>query len=216
MIMRPLIRLSLAAFAASGLAIPAAVAQNASPPPPEMHGMQQWAADHEAMLDAKLAGLKAGLKLTPDQEKLWGPFEAAARAAADMRMAHMEEMMARMHEMRHGGDMDTEREGGDGEGMSPVDRLDRLANRLSEAGAALTKLADSAKPLYNSLDDQQKRVFGFLSREMMRMGRHGMGMGMGMGMGPEGRYRWHGGQESGPGGRHGWHGEGEGGPDDEE
>ena len=81
--MRPLLRVSLTAFAASGLAIAAAVAQVTSPPPPEMHRMQQWAADHEALLDAKLAGLKAGLKLTPDQEKLWGPFEAAVRAVAD-------------------------------------------------------------------------------------------------------------------------------------
>ena len=58
------------------------------PPPPPW--MQHWAADHEAMLDAKLAGLKAGLRLTPDQEKLWGPFEFAIRDAAKMRMAHMQ------------------------------------------------------------------------------------------------------------------------------
>lgn len=205
--MRPFLRLSLTAFAASALAIAAAVAQQANPPPPEMPRMQQWAADREAMLDAKLAGLKAGLKLTPDQEKLWGPFEAAVRAAADMHMKHMEEMMARMHEMRHGEEMNKEGDEGE-EGMSPVDRLDRLAKRLSEAGAALTKVADSAKPLYDSLDDQQKRVFGFLSREMMRMGHPGMEMGMG----PGGRHRWRG-EEGGPGGRHHWH---EGGPDDEE
>jgi hypothetical protein len=67
--------------------------------------------------------------------------------------------------------------------MSPVQHLDRLANRLSEAGAALKKVADAAKPLYDSLDGQQKRVFGFLSREMTRMQHHGMEMGMGMGMG---------------------------------
>ena len=109
--MRQFLRVSLIAFAASGLAIPAAVAQVAGPPPPEMHRMQQWAVDHKAMLDAKLAGLKAGLKLTPDQERLWGPFEAAVRAAADMRMEHMEEMMARMHDMRAGDDM--EKEGGE-------------------------------------------------------------------------------------------------------
>ena len=115
MSMRSLLRVSLAAFAASGLAIAAAVAQVAGPPTPEMHRMQQWAPDHEALLDAKLAGLKAGLKLTSDQEKLWGPFEAAVRAAADMRMEHMEEMMARMHDMRAGDDMD--KEGGEfGEG----------------------------------------------------------------------------------------------------
>src|SRR6516225_2216471 len=72
--------------------------------PMGMERMQHWAADHQALLDAKLAGLKAGLKLTPDQEKLWGPFEAAVRKAADMRMEHMEEMMARMHDMRAGDD----------------------------------------------------------------------------------------------------------------
>jgi LTXXQ motif family protein len=193
MSMRPLLRVSLTAFAASGLAIAAAVAQVASPPPTEMHRMQQWAADHEALLDAKLAGLKAGLKLTPDQEKLWGPFEAAVRAVADMRMEHTEEMMARMHDMRAGDDM--EKEGGEfGERMSPVQRLDRLANRLSEAGAALKKVADAAKPLYENLDEQQKRVFGFLSREMMRMRHHGMGMGMG----PGDHRRWHGAEEGGP------------------
>ena len=208
--MKPFIRLSLIAVAASTLTISAAVAQTANNPPPGPPRMQQWAVDHEAMLDAKLAGLKAGLKLTPDQEKLWGPFEAAARAAADMHMKHMEEMMARMHEMR--GD-DMEKEGSEeGEGVSPIDRLDRLANRLSEAGAALKKLADAAKPLYDSLDEQQKRVFGFLSREMMRMGHPGMEEGRGA----EGGHRWRGEGEGGPGGHHRWHGEGEGGPDDEE
>jgi len=113
-----------------------------------------------------LIGMKAGLKLTAEQEKLWGPFEAAVRAVADMRMEHTEEMMARMHDMRAGDDM--EKEGGEfGEGMSPVGRLDRLANRLSEAGAALKKVADAAKPLYASLDDSQKHKFGMLGRMLM-------------------------------------------------
>jgi hypothetical protein len=59
----------------------------------------------------------------------------------------------------------------DGEAMSPVDRLDRMASRLTQAGAALQKVADAAKPLYASHDDSQKRVFGFLAHEMMTMGR---------------------------------------------
>jgi hypothetical protein len=201
MIMRPLLRVSLIALAVSGLAISAAVAQVASPPPPGMHRMQQWAADQKSMLDAKLAGLKAGLKLTPDQEKLWGLFEAAVRAAADMRMDHMEEMMARMHDMRAGDDM--ENEGGEfGQRMSPVERLDGLASRLSEAGAALKKVADAAKPLYESLNEEQKHVFGFLSREMMRMRHHEMAMegenAMGMGMGPGDHHRWHDEEEGEP------------------
>jgi hypothetical protein len=169
-----------------------------------MRRMQQRAAGYEPMLDAKLAGLKAGLKLTPDQEKLWGPFEAAVRAAAAMRMEHMEEMMARMHDMRAGDDMEKE-DGEFGQGMSPVQRLDRLAGRLSEAGAALKKIADAANPLYDSLNEEQKHIFGFLSSEMVRMGHHGMAMEMGspMGMGME------------SGGRHRWHAEEEGEPDEE-
>ena len=42
--------------------------------PMRMERMQQWVTDHQALLDAKLAGLKAGLKLTANEETLWGPF----------------------------------------------------------------------------------------------------------------------------------------------
>ena len=52
------------------------------------------------MLDASLAGLKAGLKLTPDQEKLWPPFEAAVRDATKLRMDQMTAMMDRAQKMR--------------------------------------------------------------------------------------------------------------------
>jgi hypothetical protein len=49
-----------------------------------------------------------------------------------------------------------------------------MASRLTQAGAALQKVADAAKPLYASLDESQKRIFGFLAHEMMTMG-HGPG-----------------------------------------
>jgi len=71
--------LAALAFCAFGVGAVAAPAESAGPA--GMERMQHWAADHEAMLDAKLAGLKAGLKLTSDQEKLWAPFEAAVRDA---------------------------------------------------------------------------------------------------------------------------------------
>ena len=107
--------------------------------------MQHWATDHKALLDAKLGGLKAGLRLNPDQEKLWGPFEAAVREAAEL---HMQHMMSRM-EMMHGGggpgmmgkdtmgqgmmgrEANEDEEGGSG---SPVDRLEAMADRMT-AGA---------------------------------------------------------------------------------
>lgn len=184
------------AFAAS-LLIPTGVALAQSDQgPDQMQGRQVWEADHEALLDAKLGGLKAGLKLTADQEKLWAPFEAAVRSAAQMHMQHMQAMMERRHKMRNGmddqemmdrPDMDM---GEGGEGASPVDRLAAIADRLSQAAAAMKQIADTAKPLYASLDDSQKRIFGFLSREMLMMG-HGPG-GMG---GPHHRHH---GDEGGP------------------
>ena len=192
-------RFALSAFAASVLAVTAgaaALAQDNNPQdnnpsnPPAMHRMQHWAADHEALLNAKLAGLKAGLNLTPDQEKLWEPFEASVRDAAKMRMEHMQEMMEQMGGMRQEG---MHQEGmGEGESMSPVDRLGEMADRLSQAGAALTKIADAAKPLYGSFDDEQKRIFGFLAPALMAMG-HGPGE-----MGPWGHSRHHHGEEGGP------------------
>jgi hypothetical protein len=143
------------------------------------------------MLDAGFAGLKAGLKLTPDQEKLWPPFEAAVRDATKSRMDQMKEMAARMQDMP---EMSGQKQGQEqmsdmemNSAASPVDQLDALARRLSERAAELTKVADAAKPLYASLDPSQKRLFGLLGGELLMTGhgRHGMGMmgGMGGGMG---------------------------------
>ena len=130
--------------------------------------MQRWAADHQALLDAKLAGLKAGLKLTSDQEKLWEPFEAAVRDASKMRMEHMRAMMDRMR-----GAM-----GEVAERPSPVDHIEMMATHMSEAASALTKIADAAKPFYSSPDESQKRIFGWLGRELLMMGQGHPGMGM--------------------------------------
>jgi len=169
----------LTTFAASAFVVaflaPAAAQTGNAPPMSSTPRMQHWATDHEALLDAKLAGLKAGLRLNPDQEKLWGPFEAAVRSAAEMRMRHM---MGRMEMMRGGPGMGPEGEDEEGGPASPVDRLAAMADHLSEAGAAIKKVADTAKPLYASLDDTQKRLFGMLGREMMMVG-HGHGGMMG-------------------------------------
>ena len=152
--------------------------------------MQHWTADHEALLDSRLAGLKAVLKLTPDQEKLWTPFEAAVRDAAKMRMEQTKAMMDRMQKMREMmGQMqdktDMKDMGPTGQEVSPIDRLEALAQRMSGWGAALEKVADAAKPLYASLDDPQKRLFTLLGRDLLMMGHGHRGMGMmgGMGMG---------------------------------
>jgi hypothetical protein len=111
-----------------------------------------------------------------------------------MRMEHMRAMMDRMR-------------GAMGEGAerpSPIDHIEMMAAHMSEAASALTKIADAAKPFYGSLDDSQKRIFGWLGRELLMMGHGHRGMGM---MGHEDMMR----QGMGPM-RHGHDDEG---PDDE-
>jgi hypothetical protein len=114
--------------------------------------IQQWAADRETVLDAKLAGIKAGLALTADQEKLWGPFQSAVEDAAKSRTDAMRQMMQTRAQ---------------GEQMSPVDHLESMANRLSQGATDVKKIADAAKPLYDSLDESQKHKFGTLGRMLM-------------------------------------------------
>src|SRR5574337_333054 len=141
----------------------------------EMEGAPHWVEHHEVLLNAKLGGLKAGLSLTPDQEKLWGPFETAVREAAKLHLQHMMARRERMHAMMEG------MRGGEGAHMpSPVDRLDAWAMGLAEDAAAIKNIADAARPLYASLNDSQKQIFGWLGRELLMMGHrhHGMGMMM--------------------------------------
>ena len=89
---------SLAIVAVSVFALPALAANAVEPNAQqgmqqEMDRTQQLAADREMMLDAKLAGMKAELKLKPDQENLWTPFETAVRDSAKDRMENMQKMM---------------------------------------------------------------------------------------------------------------------------
>jgi hypothetical protein len=146
-------RILAAALVASSLSAPIfALAAEGDQQASRAERMQQWAADRETMLDAKLAGMKAGLGLTTDQEKLWAPFESAVKDADKSRMDAMGEMM-RMRSQ--------------GERMSPIDHLEAMADRLSQGATNIKKIADAAKPLYDSLDESQKHKFGMLGRMLM-------------------------------------------------
>lgn len=107
--------------------------------------------DLDAFRDARIAALHAGLKLTPDQEKLWPPVEDAIRNLAKLHREHM---------MTQGGIADED----------PPRRLRALADRMSQGADALRKLSDAAAPLYATFDEAQKRRLRVLVR--------GMGIGM--------------------------------------
>ncbi len=143
-----LVPLAAVALCAPSFALTAAAADQ-SANAPNMERMQHWAADREMVLDAKLAGMKAALKLNPDQEKLWGPFETAVQNGAKDRMNDIQQMM----ESR-----------GQNERASPIDRLDTWANDLSKASSDVKQIADAAKPLYASLNETQKHDFTTLGR----------------------------------------------------
>jgi hypothetical protein len=136
--------------------------------------------DIAAFTDARIAALKAGLKLNADQEKNWASYESALREWAKSRA---ERANARGTEQRP---------------ADPVERLRRQADALSTAGASLKRLADAQEPLYKSLDDSQKQRFRALSRLLRGPNRFADARG-----GRDGR-GWRGGDrfEQGPG-KHG-------------
>jgi LTXXQ motif family protein len=102
------------------------------------------AEDFAAFTDARIAALKAGLRLTPAQEKNWPALETALREQAKARAARIAEWREAKEPREH---------------RSVIEGLQQGAKRLAARSAELEKLADAAKPLYDSLDDAQKGRF---------------------------------------------------------
>lgn len=115
--------------------------------------------DRAAFVDARVAALKAGLELTPDQAKNWPAFEQALR---DMAKLRAERRAAR--EAAAGQDQSQ---------ISPFDRMGRRADAMAKASAALRHIADTGAPLYQSLTDAQKERFKKLAR-LLRPHHHRM------------------------------------------
>jgi hypothetical protein len=122
--------------------------------------------DMNAFIDAHIAAIHAGLKLSAEQEKLWPPVEDAMRNLARLRTSAMQGMRQSRGMMA----------------SDPIGFLRTMADRMGQGSEALRKLADAAAPLYATLDDAQKRRL----RILVRMGGRGMMGGM-MGRGMMGR-----------------------------
>jgi zinc resistance-associated protein len=134
---------------AAALMLIAGASAYAQQPPagPDFGRRQQFRQeDRAAFLDARIAALRAGLQLTPEQEKAWPAFEQAYRDLATSR-----------GNLAFGSRTEPSQE-------DPVQRAQRRADVLAARSAALKHYADALAPLYQGLDDGQKRRFGFLSR----------------------------------------------------
>jgi hypothetical protein len=144
--------LTAVAFSVSSFALTGVHADDQSAEAAHKEHMQHWAADHETMMDARLGGMKAALKLTPDQIPLWEAFENAVRGGAKAAMDDMHEMME------------------NGEHAPPTDRMDAMARHMARRADDLKTISQAAKPLYGSLDDTQKHKFELLGRHMTMAG----------------------------------------------
>jgi hypothetical protein len=117
---------------------------------PQRPWQQLTRADFDALTDARVAAIQAGLRLNPEQQKLWPPLELAIRAMANDRAARMERMRS-------------------GERPTPpgdlMERLDRRAERVSQRAQRVTALQSALKPLWATFDENQKRLLPILMRQ---------------------------------------------------
>jgi hypothetical protein len=116
------------------------------------------AEDFAAYSEIRIAALKSGLELTAAQGRKWPAFEAALRDEA----RNHAERAAQAHQQA---EITLENQ-------TVIERLRDRAKKLDAESAELAaiagefeKLADVAAPLYESLDDAQKRKFEPLLRK---------------------------------------------------
>ncbi|MGA8654031.1 MAG: Spy/CpxP family protein refolding chaperone [Xanthobacteraceae bacterium] len=102
--------------------------------------------DRAAFVEARIAALKAGLELTPDQAKNWPAFEQALREMAQLR--------AERRAAREAAEQNPSQTP-----SAPFDRLAKRADNMAKASAALKRIAEAGQPLYTSLNDAQKGRF---------------------------------------------------------
>jgi hypothetical protein len=153
--------------------------------------------DISAFADARIAALKAGLELTPDQAKNWPAFEQALRNMVQLRMQRFQAHQAAAQGSQTPNANPT----------SPFDRMSRRADDMTKRGAALKQISDAGAPLYQSLNDAQKTRFTMLAR-ILRPHEHqhamnggGQREGQGYGRGQDGHGWGH--QQFGQGGQGG-------------
>jgi hypothetical protein len=111
--------------------------------------------DASAFADARIAALKAGLELTPDQAKNWPSFEQALRNMVQLRVQRIQARQAAAAQGTQAPNANA---------TSPFDRMSHRADTMTKRGAALKQIADAGAPLYQSLNDAQKARFTMLAR----------------------------------------------------
>jgi hypothetical protein len=149
--MKKVLLLAAAALIAATASAGSAAAQNRSDGP-DRATMTVNQIVEEA--DAHTARIKADLRLTPDQEKNWPGFETALHEIGKNRADRFVAFQAERAQQKEPTDV--------------IDYLSRHAKSFGDRSADIKTLADAAQPLYESLDEQQKRRF---ARELVGLSR---------------------------------------------
>jgi len=145
-----LVSAAVAGLTAASFAPFALAASGDAPKLPSAAEIQTIQQRQSVLLDAHLADMKAGLKLTADQTTKWPPFETAIRDAAKARAGRALEARERMSAASP---------------PSPLERMSFTADHLDKHATELRAVVEAARPLYDSLTDAQKHDFGPLLRE---------------------------------------------------
>jgi hypothetical protein len=142
--------------------------------------------DINSFVEGRLAALRVGLKLTPEQTKNWAAFEQASRELAKLEadraaQAREAQAQARPPAQQQAAAAPSQAPGAKPPaGAAPAQQaatppsppnifedLQRAADALTRDGTAFKKLADAGAPLYKSLDDEQKQRFLQLSQGLI-------------------------------------------------
>ena len=111
-----------------------------------------------AVDDARIARIKAELRLTSDQEGYWGKLESALK---DISKRRAENFVARWNEERTAREAARNNDSGDQRAIEPPTPMERMriaAEGMTLQAADMKALADAAEPIYGKLDKGQRRT----------------------------------------------------------
>jgi zinc resistance-associated protein len=109
--------------------------------------------------NARIAAIKAGLELTPDQQQQWGAYQ---QSLEDLIQFRAQRMQARQAAQQPAGSAQPKKGGGD-----PFARLSRRVDAMTQSAPLVKKMADAGEPLYQSLSDAQKGRFKMLTQALL-------------------------------------------------
>ena len=123
--------------------------------------VQQGPADNQIAneVDARIAQLKASLRLTADQEKSWPGLQSGLRDFGIAKFKTHADDGARRY-----GRGDREQQSHQADRPNDIELMRKSADDMSARAASLKTLANAAEPTYGTLDERQKqKLMNFMS-----------------------------------------------------